>query len=205
MTTIGGFVDGILDGTIPPEKQAYYLGIVSSEIKRLSRLANGMLTVSRLESSDTLAKAPFDISEMVYRIAFSFEQKINEKKIELELDIPESCTVNANHDAIFQVIYNLFDNALKFVNDGGSLKIFMAVKGGRLQFNIQNTGSEIDPESLKYIFERFYKSDKSRGNNPNGSGLGLYIAKTIIGKHGGDIYAKSQDGKTEFCFNIPAN
>ena len=81
----------------------------------------------------------------------------------------------------------------------------MAVKGGRLQFNIQNTGSEIDPESLKYIFERFYKSDKSRGNNPNGSGLGLYIAKTIIGKHGGDIYAKSQDGKTEFCFNIPAN
>lgn len=205
MTTIGGFVDGILDGTIPPEKQAYYLGIVSSEIKRLSRLANGMLTVSRLESSDTLAKAPFDISEMVYRIAFSFEQKINEKTIELELDIPESCTVNANHDAIFQVIYNLFDNALKFVNDGGSLKIFMAVKGGRLQFNIQNTGSEIDPESLKYIFERFYKSDKSRGNNPNGSGLGLYIAKTIIGKHGGDIYAKSQDGKTEFCFNIPAN
>ncbi len=203
MTTIGGFVDGILDGTIPPEKQQYYLSIVSSEIKRLSRLANGMLTVSRLESSDELVKSNFDISEMVYRIAFSFEQKINEKKIDLQLDIPETCTISANHDALFKVVYNLFDNALKFVDEGGSINIFMAVKGGRLQFNIQNTGGEIDPESLKHIFERFYKSDKSRGSNPNGSGLGLYIAKTIVGRHGGDISAKSFDGKTEFCFNIP--
>lgn len=205
MTTIGGFVDGILDGTIPPDKEKYYLSIVSSEIKRLSRLANGMLTVSRLESSDELVKSNFDISEMVYRIAFSFEQKINEKKIDLQLDIPETCTVSANHDAMFQVVYNLFDNALKFVDEGGVINIFMAVKGGRLQFNIQNTGGEIDPDSLKHIFERFYKSDKSRGSNPNGSGLGLYIAKTIVGRHGGDISAKSIDGKTEFCFNIPVS
>ncbi|MEA4919547.1 MAG: HAMP domain-containing sensor histidine kinase [Clostridiaceae bacterium] len=203
MTTIGGFVDGILDGTIPPEKEKYYLGIVSSEIKRLSRLANGMLTVSKLESNDELVKAPFDFSEMVYRIAFSFEQKINEKNVSLDLDIPESCSITANHDAMFQVVYNLFDNALKFVNQDGSIKIYISLKGGKLQFHIQNTGGEIDPESLKYIFERFYKSDKSRGNNPNGSGLGLYIAKTIIGRHGGDISAKSADGKTEFCFNIP--
>ena len=76
-------------------------------------------------------------------------------------------------------------------------------KNGRLNFHIQNTGSEIDSESLKYIFERFYKSDRSRGSNPNGSGLGLYIVKTIIGRHGGDVYAKSGDGKTEFYFNIP--
>ena len=203
MTTIGGFVDGILDGTIPPEKQEYYLKIVSSEIKRLSRLANGMLTVSRMESNDELIRANFDISEMVIRIALGFEQKINDKKVDLDLDIPDTCTINANHDALFQVVYNLFDNALKFVNEGGSIQIYMAVKNGRLQFNILNTGSEIDPESLKYIFERFYKSDKSRGQNPHGSGLGLYIAKTLVGRHGGDISAKSGDGKTEFCFNIP--
>ena len=203
MTTIGGFVDGILDGTIPAEKQDYYLSIVSSEIKRLSRLANGMLTMSKMESSEELVKAPFDFSDMVIKIAFSFEQKINDKKIDLDLDIPDTCSVNANHDALFQVVYNLFDNALKFVNEGGEIKIYAEVKSGRLHFNILNTGSEIDPESLKHIFERFYKSDKSRGANPNGSGLGLYIVKTIIGRHDGDVSAKSSDGKTEFHFNIP--
>ncbi|MBQ1271768.1 MAG: HAMP domain-containing histidine kinase, partial [Clostridia bacterium] len=129
--------------------------------------------------------------------------KINDKKIDLDLDIPDTCSVNANHDALFQVVYNLFDNALKFVNEGGEIKIYAEVKSGRLHFNIPNTGSEIDPESLKYIFERFYKSDKSRGANPNGSGLGLYIVKTIIGRHDGDVSAKSSDGKTEFHFNIP--
>lgn len=203
MTTIGGFVDGILDGTIPPEKQDYYLRIVSSEIKRLSRLANGMVTMSKMESSEELVKAPFDFSDMVIKIAFSFEQKINDKKIDLDLDIPDTCSINANHDALFQVVYNLFDNALKFVNEGGEIKIYAEVKSGRLHFNILNTGSEIDPESLKHIFERFYKSDKSRGANPNGSGLGLYIVKTIIGRHDGDVSAKSSDGKTEFHFNIP--
>ena len=162
-----------------------------------------MLTVSRMESNDELIPANFGISEKVIRIALGFEQKINDKKVDLDLDIPDTCTINANHDALFQVVYNLFDNALKFVNEGGSIQIYMAVKNGRLQFNILNTGSEIDPESLKYIFERFYKSDKSRGQNPHGSGLGLYIAKTLVGRHGGDISAKSGDGKTEFCFNIP--
>ena len=203
MTTIGGFVDGMLDGTIPYEKQEHYLKIVSSEIKRLSRLANGMLTVSKLESGDELVKTNFDVCEMVCRIVFGFEQKINEKKIDLDLDIPETLNIKANHDGLFQVIYNLFDNALKFVDQGGSIKIYLAEKNGRLNFHIQNTGSEIDSESLKYIFERFYKSDRSRGSNPNGSGLGLYIVKTIIGRHGGDVYAKSGDGKTEFYFNIP--
>ena len=203
MTTIGGFVDGMLDGTIPYEKQEHYLKIVSSEIKRLSRLANGMLTVSKLESGDELVKTNFDVCEMVCRIVFGFEQKINEKKIDLDLDIPETLNIKANHDGLFQVIYNLFDNALKFVDQGGSIKIYLAEKNGRLNFHIQNTGSEIDSESLKCIFECFYKSVRSRGSNPNGSGLGLYIVKTIIGRHGGDVYAKSGDGKTEFYFNIP--
>ena len=203
MTTIGGFVDGILDGAIPPDKQEQYLRIVSEEIKRLSRLANSMVTMSKMESAEELIKAPFDMSEMVIRIALGFEQKINDKRIELDLEIPDTCPVNGNHDALFQVVYNLFDNALKFVDEGGELKILMQVKSGRLQFNIRNTGSEIDPESLKHIFDRFYKSDRSRGQNPHGSGLGLYIAKTIIGRHGGDIYARSGDGKTEFCFEIP--
>ncbi len=203
MTTIGGFVDGIIDGTIKPDKQKYYLDIVSSEIKRLSRLTNGMLTVSKLEANDELIKAPFDISEMVRRIVFSFEQKLNEKKVNLTLDIPEKAVINANHDSIFQVVYNLFDNALKFVDNGGDIKISLAVKGSKLIFSIENTGSEIDSETIKHIFERFYKSDRSRGGNASGSGLGLYIARTVVGRHGGDITAESSDDRVKFTFNIP--
>ncbi len=206
MTTIAGFVDGILDGTIKPEKQEYYLRIISEEIKRLSRLASSMLEVSRLESGEKgLNKTTFDICEMVRRIIIGFEQKLTEKKIEVVLDIPETLNVNADHDGLFQAVYNLTENAVKFTPEGGEIAIYMAEKNNRLQCNVQNTGSEIAPENIKYIFDRFYKEDKSRGVNKTGSGLGLYIVKTVINRHGGDIYAKSGDGKTEFCFSIPTN
>ncbi|NCB04248.1 MAG: HAMP domain-containing histidine kinase [Clostridia bacterium] len=206
MTTIAGFVDGILDGTIKPDKQKQYLSIISEEVKRLSRLATSMLSVSRLESGEQgLSKTTFDMSEMVRRIIIGFEQKLNTKKIEVVLDTPDTLDVTADHDAIFQVAYNLIDNAVKFTNEGGTIVIFMAVKNGTLQCNVQNTGSEISQESLKYIFDRFYKEDTSRGVNRTGSGLGLYIVKTIVNRHGGDVFARSEDGKTEFCFSLPMN
>ena len=132
-----------------------------------------------------------------------FEQKLNEKKIEVELDIPESQNLKAQHDSIFQAVYNLVENAVKFTEPQGKITVYMAEKGGKLQFNIINTGSEIPPEQLKFIFDRFYKGDSSRNRNSTGSGLGLYITKTVIKQHGGDIFVRSSEGKTEFCFTLP--
>ncbi|WP_458863606.1 sensor histidine kinase [Acidaminobacterium chupaoyuni] len=206
MTTIGGFIDGILDGTIKPDRQEYYLNIVSEEIKRLSRLANSMLEVSRLDSGEkALNKTSFDLSEMIRRIVIGFEKKLEEKKLDLTLDIPEQGMVTADHDAIFQVVYNLIDNAVKFTNDNGSIIICLTMKKGKVQFNIVNTGAGIAPDDLKHIFDRFYKGDRSRNSGVKSSGLGLYIVKTLVNRHGGDISAKSDEEHTEFCFTIPAN
>lgn len=205
MTTISGFVDAMLDGTIPPDKQQEYLQVISSETKRLSRMASSMLQASRLESGAPLNKTAFDLSEMIRRVVISFERKLEEKQLEILLDIPETQQITADHDAVFQVIYNLFDNAVKFTPDRGEITIYMHVAAGKVQFNILNTGSEIPPEHLRHIFDRFYKADTSRGVNKTGSGLGLYIVKTIVNRHGGDIYADSKDGCTEFCFTMPAN
>ena len=203
MTTIAGFVDGILDGTIKPDKQAYYLHIISDEIKRLTRLANGMLSVSRLESGQALNPSLFDVSEMVRRIVIGFERQLTEKHIELQLDIPEQETIRADHDGLFQAVYNLIDNAVKFTPERGEITIYMAENNNRLQFNIRNSGSEIPSDKIKFVFDRFYKGDTSRNRNSSGSGLGLYITKTVIQRHGGDIYVRSGDDRTEFCFTIP--
>lgn len=204
MTTIAGFVDGILDGTIKPEKQEYYLRIISDEVKRLSRLANSLLTMSRLESGGE-DKTIFDSSEMVRRIIIGFEQQLKAKRIQLELDIPETLPIKAEHDSFFQAVYNLVDNAVKFTPEDGSITIYLAEQTGKLQFNIVNTGSEIPKEKQKHIFDRFYKGDTSRNRNSTGSGLGLYITRTVVQRHGGDIYVRSEDGRTEFCFTVPLN
>ena len=203
MTTIAGFVDGMLDGTIKPEKQGYYLQIISDEIKRLARLANSMLAVSRLESGRELERTVVDVSEMIRRIIISFEQKLTEKRIEVELDIPENQNIKVEHDSFFQAVYNLVDNAVKFTDVGGNITVYMAENSGKLQFNIINTGSRIPLEKLRFIFDRFYKGDNSRNRNSGGSGLGLYITKTVIKQHGGDIFVRSDDTKTEFCFTVP--
>jgi len=168
-------------------------------------MASSMLQASRLESGAPLNKTAFDLSEMIRRVVISFERKLEEKQLEILLDIPETQQITADHDAVFQVIYNLFDNAVKFTPDRGEITIYMHVAAGKVQFNILNTGSEIPPEHLRHIFDRFYKADTSRGVNKTGSGLGLYIVKTIVNRHGGDIYADSKDGRTEFCFTMPAN
>ena len=205
MTTIAGFVDGILDGTIKPEKQEYYLRIISDEIKRLARMANSMLTVSRLEAGRDAEKTIFDISELVRRIVIGFEQKLTEKRIDVELDIPERLNIKADHDSLFQAVYNLIDNAVKFTEVQGTITVYMAENAGKLQFNIINTGSPIPQEKLKFVFDQFFKGDTSRNSNISGSGLGLYITKTVIKQHGGDIFVRSHDNKTEFCFSIPLN
>ena len=181
------------------------LRIISDETKRLARMANGMLSLSKLEASREVEKTLFDISELVRRIVIGFEQKLTEKKIEVELDIPEQQMIKAEHDSLFQAVYNLIDNAVKFTDVSGKITVYMAENAGKLQCNVINTGSQIPPEKLKFIFDRFYKGDTSRNRNSSGSGLGLYITKTVIKQHGGDIFVRSSDEKTEFCFSIPLN
>ena len=204
MTSIGGFVDGMLDGTIPPEKHQKYLEIISQEIKRLSRLVMRMLGAAKLQSGElTLNPAPFDLCELASRIILSFEQVINEKKIQVEIDFADRLVVNGDSDQIFQVIYNLVDNAVKFTEENGKLSLSIRKLGSRARFAISNTGNTIPSEALPHVFDRFYKVDRSRSRDKPGSGLGLYIAKTIVNLHGGDISVKSEDGVTEFAFTLP--
>ena len=134
-----------------------------------------------------------------------FERQLSDHQIDVDLDIPDKLEITADHDAIFQVVYNLMDNAVKFTDEGGKIIVYLSSKSGRMQFNIVNTGPGIGPEAIDHIFERFYKGDRSRGKKVTSSGLGLYIVKTLVNRHGGDIYAKSGNGQTEFCFTIPVN
>lgn len=204
MTTISGFVDGILDGTIKGENQDKYLRIISEEVKRLSRLANDMVELSRFQSGALeFNPTEFNLAETVRRIVISFEQKIVEKKIEVDMKIPEVLMITADRDSIFRVVYNLTDNGVKFTKPCGKISFSVTHNGGKAVFSIENTGSPIPPEEAKNVFERFYKLDKSRSENKHGAGLGLYIAKTIINQHGGDIFATSLPNGTRFTFDLP--
>lgn len=208
MTTIGGFIDGIIDGTIEPDKHKYYLEIVSSEIKRLSRLVQSMLSLAKLESGEMkLNVTAFNISEVLFSIVVSQEQRIEAKNIDIRgLDRISEVIVNADKDLIHQVIYNLVDNALKFTNEGGYISFNIYTDNdGYVIFKIRNSGEGIPQKELPYIFERFYKTDKSRSAVKESTGLGLYIVKTIIDIHRGTITVRSMPGEyTEFEFKIPA-
>lgn len=209
MTTIAGFIDGILDGTIPPEKQKQYLRIVSTEVKRLSRLVASMLSLSRIDNGELRVKnQEFNLSQVVISTLLTFEQKIDEKHIDIQG--LETCTVPAlvegDPDLIHQVVYNLFENAVKFVDVGGYIKVTLVEYSDRIELEIKNSGHGIEPEELVHIFERFYKTDKSRSQDKNGMGLGLYIVKTIMRLHGGDITAQSiVDEYCSFTFWLPKN
>ena len=206
MTTIAGFIDGILDGTIPNEKRNYYLKIVSDEVKRLSRLVKSMLDLSRIDSGEMrLNPVRFDLTEAACNILLSFERRIDNKH--LSITGLEDCVrteVYADYDLIGQVMYNLLDNAVKFVNEGGILSIQIEKKDSRVYCAIRNSGAGIVSEEMPHIFERFYKSDRSRSLDKNGVGLGLYIVKSVINLHHGEIVVRSAEGQyCEFEFWLP--
>ena len=207
MTTISGYIDGILDGTIPPERQRHYLTIVSDETKRLSRLVRSMLDISRLQDQGGIPeekKIHFDMEECAGQVLITFEQKINDKGLEVDVDMPDHPMYTcADPDAVTQVIYNLIDNAVKFCPQGGTLGLQIQEGGNRIYTSISNTGATIPPEELPLVFDRFHKLDKSRTKNRDGWGLGLYIVKTIVCSHGEDISVTSQNGKTTFTFTMP--
>lgn len=206
MTSIGGFIDGILDGTIPREKSDYYLNIVSGEIRRLSRLVVAMLNMSKIESgSFEMKPGNYDISDQIIHILLTFEQKIEEKNIEIQgLESFKPTYIVADADMIYQVIYNIFDNAVKFTNDGGYINIRMVETASDVEVHIKNSGIGIKQEELSRVFERFYKADKSRSLDAKGAGLGLYIVKMMVDMHSGSIWAKSEDeNSAEFVFRLP--
>ncbi len=207
MTTISGYVDGILDGTVPQEKQHHYLQLVSDETKRLSRLVRSMLDISRLQDQGGMPegqKARFDLSEMTGQVLISFEQKILEKNLDVQVQMPEyPVYTRANSDAINQVLYNLVDNAVKFCTPGGALGITLQERGNKIYLSVSNDGEEIPAQELPLVFERFHKIDKSRSKNRDSWGLGLYIVKTLINSHGENISVTSEHGKTSFTFTLP--
>ena len=206
MTTIGGFIDGILDGTIEPDKQNEYLMIVSDEVKRLSRLVQSMLNMAKLESGEFVLRPEwFDFRELLCTIVISQEQRIEEKKLNITgLDEIESISLRADRDLIHQVIYNLVDNAIKFTDPSGNIDFKAVIDGKKLVFTIRNTGRGIPEKELPYVFERFYKVDKSRSANKNSTGLGLYLVKTIVKAHGGTVAVTSKvDSFAAFTVTLP--
>ena len=207
MTTISGFVDGIKDGVIPPEKQDYYLDIISSETKRLSRLVSTLLDISRMQAGERkFEKVNFDICEMARQILISFEQRIEDKKLDVEFVCDkDNMLVSADKDAIYQILYNLCDNAIKFAYDGGKYRISIKqIQQRKISVSVYNEGVGIPSDDLPFVFERFYKSDKSRGLDKSGVGLGLYIARTIIEAHEESITVNSEYEKyCEFVFTLP--
>ena len=207
MTTISGYVDGILDGTIPPSHHRHYLQIVSDETKRLSRLVRSMLDISRLQDQGGIPdskKVHFDMEEAVGQVLITFEKKITDKKLDVDVDMPEHPVFTfASQDMVTQVIYNLIDNAVKFCPEGGTLGLKIKEGGSKIYISISNEGETIPAEELPLVFDRFHKTDKSRSQNRDGWGLGLYIVKTIVCSHGENISVSSRDGKTEFTFTMP--
>ncbi len=207
MTTISGFIDGIIDGAIPPEKHAYYLGIIAAEVKRLSRLVATLLDISRMQSGEReFKKSVFDICEMARQIVISFEQKIDQKRLDVEFDCDsDNMLAIADRDAIYQILYNICDNAVKFSREGGKYLVSVHERDKKLIISVYNEGDGIAEEDLPFVFDRFYKSDKSRGLDKSGVGLGLYIAKTIIDAHDEEIWVESKDGQyCRFTFTLTA-
>ena len=204
MTTIAGYTDGILDGTIPPENERQYLQIISDESRRLSRLVRRMLDVSQLQAMDPLREGKhFDICESMRRVLISMERKITDRNLDVDADIPEEpILVLGDKDMITQVIYNLLENATKFAREGSTLYLGVTNIDGKARVTVRNVGETIPAEELPLLFERFHKSDKSRSEDKDGYGLGLYIVKTILEQHKEKISVTSEDGVTTFSFSL---
>ncbi|MBE6613766.1 MAG: HAMP domain-containing histidine kinase [Ruminococcaceae bacterium] len=205
MTTISGFIDGIIDGAIPPEKHEYYLGVIAGEVRRLSRLVSSLLDITRIQAGERkFNMEPFDICEQAREIIISSEQRLEDKKLDVVFDADaDNLYVAADRDAIHQILYNICDNAIKFSREGGRYEIGIHEKGGKVTVSVYNEGTGIAKEDLPFVFDRFYKSDKSRGLDKTGVGLGLYIARTIIEAHKEKIWVESEYGQwCRFSFTL---
>lgn len=205
ITTISGFVDGILDGTIPKSSQQEYLHLVSKETKRLRVLITSMLNMSRYESGTLKPNfTETNLTDLVVQTVLMFEKKISNKNLEVEGLDSDRLTAVVDPNLIQQVIYNLVENAVKFVNDGGTLTFFFEKQDGMCTVGLRNTGEGLKNDEIQQIFDRFYKTDSSRGKDVSGLGLGLAISRKLVHLHNGKIIVKSVYGEyTEFSIQLP--
>ncbi len=208
MTIITGFLQGILDGTIPEEKHSEYITLVINETKRLTRLVNDLLDVAKIESGAKNAVYDvFDINELLRVSLIKFENRIEEKELDIRLTFESDARyVSANQDSITRVVTNLIDNAVKFVNPMGYICLKTELKGDTVYISIENSGEGIPESELPHIWEKFHKSDKSRSMDKSGVGLGLYMVKSILHSHNQNITAESIPGEyTRFTFTLKIN
>lgn len=205
LTSIKGFVDGIIDGVIPPEKHEYYLRIVRDETSRMQDLVNDLLSLAKLQGGEVaLEYSIFDINELIRRSVISLQQMFLEKNLEFNaLFETERMFVRADLDSIQRVIINLLHNAIKFTPENGVIAAKTYYKKNKVVISIEDSGRGIPKEDLPGIFERFYKTDKSRSEDRTGVGLGLAIVRNIINKHDETIKVESQEGHgTRFIFTL---
>ncbi|MCM1254120.1 MAG: ATP-binding protein [Clostridium sp.] len=206
LTSIKGYLEAMLDGTIPPEQHEKYLSIVLNETERLTKLTNSLLTLNNLNTKGMLLdKTDFDINTIIRNVAASFEGTCKEKKIAIELVLTgEEMYVTADMGKIQQVLYNLLDNAIKFSHHNSVIKLETTEKHNKIFVSVKDSGIGIPKDNLKLIWDRFYKSDISRGKDKKGTGLGLSITKEIIQSHGEHINVISTEGVgSEFIFSLP--
>ncbi len=207
MTTIGGFADGILDGTIPPEQHTKYTRIIADEIHRLRTLVNSMLNLTKFESGEMqLHTKNLDAAQLLIKTVLMFEKRISDKKVEVEGLDTASLMIKADEDLLFQVLYNLIENAVKFVNEGGTISFSLFIENKMAHIAVKNTGEGLADDEISKVFDRFYKTDTSRSQDKTGLGLGLSIARKIVALHQGHIVVKSVQGEyTMFEIQIPVN
>ena len=206
LTSINGYLTAMQDGTIPPEQYPKYLDIVLNETDRLIKLTNNLLTLNNLNTQGMiLEKSVFDINSVIRRVVSTFEGSCREKRIAMELSLTgETLPVTADLTRIQQVLYNLIDNAIKFSHHNSVIKLETREKYSKVFVSVKDSGIGIPKESVPLVFNRFYKSDISRGKDKKGTGLGLSITKEIIRAHGENINVISTEGVgTEFIFSLP--
>ena len=206
MTTISGFAEGILDGTIPPEREKESLQIIVSETRRLSRLVRRMLEISRLNAmaeNTMTAQEQFDLTELLSQVIISLEGKITSRNLDVDAQLPDGkLMVWGDPDSVTQVCYNLLDNAAKFAATGTAITLQITKKDGKAYTTIKNLGATIPPEELPLLFDRFHKGDYSRSMDREGVGLGLYIVKALLNNLNEKIVVTSEDGVTQFTFTL---
>lgn len=204
ITSIKGFISGILDGVIPKEKEMYYLSIVYEEIQRLTRLVNDLLDMSAMDAGKTILNiGEYDINEIIRQCVIKFQAAIKSKKLNVDVWLDDnSVYVLIDKDKIIQVLTNLIDNAIKYVDDGGNIEIKTKVKGQKVLVSVFDDGKNIPKEDEKHIWDRFYRGDKSRTSKMS-TGLGLSIVRKIISQHNEEIWVENKENKgVRFIFTL---
>ncbi len=207
LTSISGFIDGIIDGTIPKERQPYYLNLVSQEIKRLARLTRLMLSLERLESGEVKPDMNnINVINIIVDVLNSFESAITKNNLDIRGLDSDKVLIFADGDLIHQAIYNLVENAVKFTPKNGYIEFCFKDDADYNYISVKNSGEGLNDQEKEKVFNRFYKTDSSNKNDSVGAGLGLNIVRSILRIHNGDIFAESVQGEyTEFVFSIPKN